>query len=569
VFAINVATACSQDTPSPGQNQTIECSATSSTPITLTMRYGTEKQKWIEDAVQDFNRRNLKACDGPIHVNTLLEGSGESMQKILQGEQTDIWSPAGRIWLSLLNAEWHKTSGHDRDLIGATSVDSPALVNTPIVVAMWKSQAQALSSKPFGWSDILKLSSQGWAAYGHPEWKNFQFAHTLPNISNSGLWAVIAEYLAALDQLGKKNGLGIAEVQDPQIQGIVASAESSTIYYGESTGFFAQQMCEQGPNYLHAAVLYESLVVEMNEGKFSPKCQGQIVALYPKEGTVYSDHPFAIVQGPQMTNAKRTSALRFYNFLHSSEQQQKAILYGFRPADRNLPITTPIDSNHGVDPQQPKTTLPIPSVDIVQAILDSWDHLRRKGAIMLLLDTSGSMNEPVTTEGIPKIAAAKQGLKEFIGKLSDDDQVGLATFNTTMQVQSPVSPLAPKRQELYNKIAEISASGDTLLYQSIADQIDALATLPPNYIKAIVVLSDGNDTISQLTLDQLLKKIDLNTGNKTRIFPIAYGDQSNSNIEKLQQIAQATGGRQYTGTPQDIQQVYDNISQFFASYSHN
>jgi Ca-activated chloride channel family protein len=270
-----------------------------------------------------------------------------------------------------------------------------------------------------------------------------------------------------------------------------------------------------------------------------------------------------------MTNAKRTSALRFYNFLHSSEQQQKAILYGFRPADRNLPITTPIDSSHGVDPQQPKTTLPIPSVDVVQAILDTWDHLRRKGAVMLLLDTSGSMNEPVTTNGIPKINAAKQGLKEFITKVSNDDQMGLATFNTTMQVQSPVSPLEPKRQELYNKIAEIYAGGDTLLYQSIADQIDALTTLPPNYIKAIVVLSDGNDTISQLTLDQLLKKIDLNTGNETRIFPIAYGDQSNSNIEKLQQIAQATGGRQYTGTPQDIQQVYDNISQLFTSGSHN
>jgi len=242
---------------------------------------------------------------------------------------------------------------------------------------------------------------------------------------------------------------------------------------------------------------------------------------YPKKGTFYSDHPFAIPQW--VTEAKRTSALAFRNFLFASAQQKKALAYGFRPADLSIPIATSIDSRHGVDATQPKTTLQIPSVDVVQAIQAAWGQLRHRVAVMLLLDTSGSMNYVV--DGIPKIKAAQQGLKRFISLLSENDWVGLTTFSTKMQVLSQVAPLGPKRQALLTQVNGISACGDIRLYDTIADQVYALNTLSSHYIKAVVVLTDGVDTISQRSLTQLLREItptNLSTGNVVRVFTMPH-----------------------------------------------
>jgi len=81
------------------------------------MYYGTEKQEWINDVVNDFNKRKMTACDGllgPITITPIPMGSGESMRRILlnrpPGEQAlpgyiqpDIWCPAGSTWLALHN----------------------------------------------------------------------------------------------------------------------------------------------------------------------------------------------------------------------------------------------------------------------------------------------------------------------------------------------------------------------------------------------------------------------------------------------------------------------------------
>lgn len=80
----------------------------------------------------------------------------------------------------------------------------------------------------------------------------------------------------------------------------------------------------------------------------------------------------------------------------------------------------------------------------------------------------------------------------------------------------------------------------------------------------MVVLTDGKDNLSHLTVDQLVSQIAAsgeNAGNAVKVFTIAYG--SDADASGLTQIANATGGQEYTGTPQNIQQVYVQISEFF------
>src|SRR5215471_16588329 len=218
--------------------QPISCLTHSSNPVTLIMYYGSEKQAWVQDVVADFNSQHISACDGPITVKAPPIGSGASMQEIADGTiQPDLWSPAGSVWLTLLNAQWEQK--HGADLVATGATDAPSLVTSPVVIAMWKPEAEALGwpNKALGWSDIAALSTNphGWAIYGHPEFGAFKFGHTHPDYSNSGLDAVIAENYAAL---GKVRGLTAGDVNNSKTRDFVANVESSIIHYGDSTGFF-------------------------------------------------------------------------------------------------------------------------------------------------------------------------------------------------------------------------------------------------------------------------------------------------------------------------------------------
>lgn len=569
-FLLALLVGCNGDTNTSSKNQgtqttagqSIPCSEHSSNPVTLTMYYGSEKQAWIDDVVANFNSLHMTACDGPITVKATPIGSGLSMQEIVSGTiQPDIWSPAGSVWLTLINAMWQKQ--HNSDLVATGATDSPSLVTSPVVIAMWKPEAEALGwpSKPIGWSDIAALSTNplGWAAYGHPEFGDFKFGHTRPDDSNSGLDAIIAENYAAL---GKVRELSLADVNNPVTRDFVANVESSIIHYGDSTGFFANEMFTKGPDYLSATVMYESLVVQANDGKQYPHLAFPVVAIYPKEGTFYSDHPIAILQASWVTPAKKASALVFRNFLLAAAQQKKALQYGFRPAALSVGIGSPIDSAHGVDASEPKNLLQIPSAEVVQAIESSWEELRRKVDVMLILDRSGSMNE--TVNGLSKIEKAKQGLIQFVNLLGNSDGVGLTVFSTSADVLTPVSALGPKRQDLQNSINSIYANGSTRLFDTIAEQVQSLRALPSKHIKVVIVLTDGLDTSSQRSISQLVSQIastGANAGEGVKVYTIAYG--SDADVSGLMQIASATGGQEYAGTPQNIIQIYAQISQFF------
>jgi len=569
-------------------------------PVTLKMVYDDTEQDWIKDVINDFNGQNNHLCGATVTVQAISMNSEQAMQRMLDGKlQPDIWIPASSIWLSMLNEQWNIKNGttaiatstaatstvatstattSSTDLVSTSTDDSPSLLSSPIVIAMWQSQAKALGWPGIGinWSDIPNLISdpKGLITQRHLKsqwtWGKFHFGNTNPEYSNGGLDAVIGMTYAGTcnettsstsSPCKKSGGLTVDDVNNSNVKQFITKIENSAVSYSSSTSFLADQMFSHGLTYLNAIAVEESLVVQANDKQKYPNLPDKVIAMYPGEGTTVADYPFAILQGNWVSNVRNQAAQNVRDFLLSASEQTKALQYGFRPAHANVAVGAPIDGGHGVDGTQPGGSLFVaPDPNVGLAIQTNWVQERRPFDVMLVMDTSSTMNIPI--DNIPKIDGAKAGLKTFVGLMQDSDQVGLTTFSDRADVLYDVTPLLPKRQDLLRSIESISALGGVQLLDTIGQEFNRLQQLPSTSIRAMIVLSNQSDTQSNMNLSQLMSLItpppDQDLGQKIKIFTIAYG--RSADIPTLTQIAQQTSGQMFNVQGKNLQDVYQQIT---------
>ena len=177
---------------------------------------------------------------------------------------------------------------------------------------------------------------------------------------------------------------------------------------------------------------------------------------------------------------------------------------------------------------------------------------------MLALDISGSMRGD-------KITSARSSLIQFVGKLDDNDRLRIDLFNDQISTLTPLSPIGEKRQQVMDSVSGIFEMNNTSLYDAVLYAYDGLAAEgDPDHIRAIVILSDGEDTSSTATLQDVIQKVRASEGeggNAIKIFTIAFGEDANADV--LKQIAEPGGGKQYNSSPETIQKIYDEIATFF------
>lgn len=496
-----------------------------------------------------------------MRVEAIAEGSAESMESILAGrDDIAVWSPASSLLVDVLNERWAEKRGG----LGSTfrlMDEAPPLVLSPVVIAFWEPMARALGwpDASIGWSDVAEfaVASEGWSRRGHPEWGLFKFGHTHPRYSNSGAIALVAATYAGA---GKTRELGEDDVR--RARDFVRRVQANVVHYGRSTGFFAENMFTRGPAYLSAAVLYENLVVESYlDSRYAAK-PFPVVAVYPKEGTYWSDHPYAILNLPSVTPDQREAATIFRAFLLGKERQQAALRFGFRPADPAVPLGPPLDAAHGVDPSQPKNVLPNPPVTVTRRILDSFEEVKRPVSVSFVIDTSGSM------EGEP-LAQAKAGARVFLEALPAGYTARILFFATRPRWHSErAQPLSAARPGLVSAVETTFAEGDTALYDAVLEATRPAPQEGKGAARAVIVLSDGADTKSRAKLEELLEELKRQHGGEgtgglaaARVFTIGYGEKADFAV--LQRIAEAGGGAFFKGTPKDIKAVYADLATFF------
>ena len=350
--------------------------------------------------IKRFNSEREQVGGRPVFVEGSVVSSGEAEADIAAGElEPVVWSPASSLWGRLLNFE------ADREL---APDENPSIVRTPLVIAMWEPFAEALGwpQRQIGFEQIIQLarSNQGFAAFGHPEFGRFKLVHTNPDFSTSGLEAVVAEYYAAT---GKKEGLTEQDVESSKARAIVRDIERSIVHYGDTTLFIADQMRKEGPGYASAVAMEEVTLLDFNRNRGS---QPKLVALYPPEGTFYSDNPFIVLDGAWVRPAQRQGAERFQEFLAEEITPELAARSGFRPADLEEEPVAPVSKENGVDPAQPERVLGLPEPRTLDRIRRAWREDRKPANVLLVVDTSGSMAEE------NRLVRAKQGLEAFFAR---------------------------------------------------------------------------------------------------------------------------------------------------------
>jgi Ca-activated chloride channel family protein len=510
--------------------------------VRIPFAYSPEKEKLLEPLVDSFNEGRED-----VFVEGQVVSSGEAESKIASGRLEPVaWSPASSLWGRLLNFD------ADRPL---AAEENPSIVRTPLVIAMWEQFARALGwpQKKIGFDEILRLARSG-APIGPPEFGRFKLVHTNPDFSTSGLSAVVAEYYAAT---GKKEGLTVQDVTTSKARDIVRDIERSIVHYGDTTLFIAEQMKREGPGYASAVAMEEVTLLDFNRTRGS---QQKLVALYPPEGTFYSDNPYIVLNAPWVSSAEKQGAKEFGEFLAEEIDPELAAQSGFRPSDLDAEPVPPVSKENGADPGQPKRVLGLPDPRVLDVVKRTWREDRKPANILLVVDTSGSMNDQ------DRLPRAKDGLDAFFREVSKNDRVGLTIFSDVIQPLVPIEPFAQNEGRLRETVQRLIADGGTAFFDATLEGVETVRALNDSErINAVVLLTDGEDTDSSRGVDEVVDflRSQGDSATKTRVFTIAYSAQAEGAEEALESIAKASGGQPYTGDTEDIETVYRSISSFF------
>jgi Ca-activated chloride channel family protein len=110
------------------------------------------------------------------------------------------------------------------------------------------------------------------------------------------------------------------------------------------------------------------------------------------------------------------------------------------------------------------------------------------------------------------------------------------------------------------------ADSNTPLYDSVCESVRLVDRLQAEdqanderRLYGIVVLSDGMDTVSKTTENQMFGCLPSGENvESVKIFTIAYGEDADRDL--LLRIANRTNGKTFTADPEQIEKIYNAIS---------
>lgn len=592
---------CGSDTaPTPSESPTVEAPANA---LLVTMWSSGEKMNYLKDLADQFNneKHTLPGDSRPIWVQAYTVNSG-TMSDYLTGKIRDgvnypqgvtdptLVSPSVDHWLSRVNY-----------LTGKEIFDLPNtkdLALTPVVIATYEEMARALGwpEKEIGWSDIIALaqSPEGWAAYpgAKVEWgKKPLLAWTDPAVSSTARTALFAAYAAAANKAAEQ--LQVSDIHDPAVQTYMKDLQGAVDHYFPET-LKLQTKIYQGPKFIHFAPLEEYMLPWMRLGKVNAESvpggkseakplDKRMVAIYPKEGTIWHNNPGAILQNvPWTTPEQQKAAAVWVDYLLQPAAQQKAMEWGFRPANPNVQYGPYLSMEYGIDPGKPSKVLGRVDPKVAEEIMRSWQDVKKPGIVVLVMDMSGSMKGE-------KLDKAKEAAMKFLDVLSPQNKLGLVTFASTVESTVEVAGLSDSKFQVADIVQQAEAGGGTALYDAIKQAVIMADEAPSDgeSIRGVVVLSDGMRTAGDVNLSDIVDlmtsdekpvtyfegtededksgltgaKLAFPTEHRIHVFSVAYGDDADFEILRI--LAEATNSTFNKAQENNLDKVMETFGKYF------
>ena len=380
--------------------------AVSSEKITLLTELADDVQRQRRGRAR---RRRASSCDPP------RKASGAAANAIVEGwpdpeptaPQPVIWSPAASAWGAIVNERAGAEHGPGRHAVHADAARHRH------AASRWPRRS-AIPSTPVGFADIVdarRTNPEGWAAVGHPEWGPFRLGKTNPNFSTSGLNFTIAEYYAAT---GKTSGLTIEDLDRARRrQQFAQRRRVGRRPLRRHHDDVPQQLVRRRSRAARrsptrrAVAVEEKSVIDYNlgnpDGVLAPGETPRVprvplVAIYPKEGTLFSDSPFIILDTdwvtPTSSGRRRSCSRSSCSGPRTSRRcSSSASARTTRPCRSPTPISA--GQRRRPDPADGRAR-GARRRRCWSACSTRGPSSARTARVLLVLDVSGSMGDPAT-----------------------------------------------------------------------------------------------------------------------------------------------------------------------------
>lgn len=545
------------------------------TSAELTIAVSPSMAGTLRERADSFNGLRLRTPDGELMEVALVSRSSlEIVEESVQQPAFQAVTPDSSLWLRLIDHRWARLFPEERGILSAGRVGRPTLFAvSPVVIAVHLDAAHQLGwpQQSIGWKEVhdRAASPTGEFSWGHPG----------PS-SMSGIAATLSKFYAGA---GLTRGLTAEIATRPDVIEYVQQAERAAYVLGAGGWAGDGQSPEEGREradanvsgvHLEAFVTQEQSVIAWNRsssrgpssfpgiasaGQFLP--DGLLAAIYPLEGTLWADHPLALLEldgraGPAVTQNQRSTYRAFTAYLLSEESQSALLEAGFRPVDPTIDLlaeSSPFAETGTVNPLLPQTLMPLAPQPVLEMVLDAWRLSMPPVRILLVVDTSESMAGG-------KLARTKAALHGFVDQIQGDgDRVGLVEFGSGIKRFGILQELnAEGRRHLYLQIEGMKAGGSTRLLDAVWEAYSELGDLAESDASyAIVVLTDGRDNDSEHRLRSLQRAV-LEARNPVSIHTVAFGRDADERL--MEELARIGGGKFYLADGMTVDEVYRQIA---------
>lgn len=185
--------------------------------------------------------------------------------------------------------------------------------------------------------------------------------------------------------------------------------------------------------------------------------------------------------------------------------------------------------------------------DGVKQTLVSFQHTDLPVSIALVVDNSGSMSRKrpaVNKSALDLVQASNPGDEAFVVNFSDEAYID-------QEFTSNVN-------KLRDGLAHLESRGGTALYDAVVASADTLAADAKHPKQVLILITDGEDNASSLTLEPTIRRVQDLSGPVIYSIGLLFGDEmSKSEVRHarraLDMLSTETGGVAYF--PKSIEQV--------------